>query len=827
MRSIRNIVIPFAVGTLLINSLVVALLGLWIRESRIHHKEQAAISSRNLAQVLDENIKGIIDRVDMTLLSVADEAEKQIKGGGIQKPVINAYIVRQLERVPELDSLRMTNANGDILYGPGVVPGINIADRDYFYKLRDDSKTGVVISKPYVSRTTGKWQISISRRILRPDGSFSGIAYGNFTLDYFTRMFSGIDVGMHGAIAMWNMDFELIARYPEPKRAGSEAGLKLHSAAFNESLQISKEKGTYTTQSNVDKVERTFSYRKISKYPIYILVGMATQDYLAEWRKEALKKSAFGVFFFLISLFFSFLFYKYLTGSRRAEQALEQANNEWSTAMDASDDIIYLLDTERHLIRANKAFYTNIDTTPERAVGSHIAELIHIDKSQALCPVCKAQNEQLDTIVIMEKDHICNIFGRPIESTVRIIRNKQGQPISILTMIHDLSRDRKIQEDKTRLEMQLSQSQKMEAVGQLAGGIAHDFNNLLQSIFGYISMAKLHISNPRESLSVLSQAEKALDMAVNLTKQLLTFSKGGKPATKPISLMPIIENAAKFALSGSRASCQFDIEPGLWQVDADEGQLGQVIQNIVLNADQAMSEGGNIVITAKNLPEMDKEHPQLPKSKYVEISVKDSGIGIPEKYLQKIFNPYFTTKEKGSGLGLATSYSIIRNHGGLINVTSEPGRGTTFFIYLPATEEGQEIKETPTASAVVRQGKILVMDDEEMILNVAELQLKTLGFEVDLAKHGKAVIEKYQAAMDSGKPFDIVILDLTIRGGMGGKETLEQLRIIHPGVKAIVSSGYSSDNIVAEYEKYGFKARLNKPYKLEILRETLNALLDE
>lgn len=375
------------------------------------------------------------------------------------------------------------------------------------------------------------------------------------------------------------------------------------------------------------------------------------------------------------------------------------------------------------------------------------------------------------------------------------------------------------------LEEERLKTQKLESIGRLAGGIAHDFNNLLQSIFGFISMAKLRISNPKEALSLLGQAETALDMSVNLTKQLLTFSKGGKPVKKPISLIPMIENVAKFALSGSRSGFQFDIEPDVWQVDADEGQLGQVIQNIVLNADQAMPEGGTIVITAKNVLNPEKEHPQLPKGNYVEISVKDSGIGIPENYLQKIFDPYFTTKEKGSGLGLAISYSIIRNHGGLINVTSEPGKGTTFFIYLPATEAEIEIKETPVVAPVVGKGKILVMDDEELVLNLAELQIKTLGYEVDLAKTGEAVIEKYQTAIDSGKPFDIVILDLTIRGGMGGKETLERLRAIHPSVRAIVSSGYSSDDVVANYEKYGFKARLNKPYTLENLRDTLNALL--
>jgi len=232
----------------------------------------------------------------------------------------------------------------------------------------------------------------------------------------------------------------------------------------------------------------------------------------------------------------------------------------------------------------------------------------------------------------------------------RLVRDDMGQPTRINGILWDIT-------DQLLLEQERIKRQKIESLGTLAGGIAHDFNNLLQGIFGYISMAKTSLDQREKSLAMLEQAENALHQSVSLTTQLLTFSKGGKPIKKLISLLPVIENATKFALSGSRSSYQFDIEPGLWQVDADEGQLGQVIQNIVLNADQAMPKGGTVVIAAKNVLKSDSRHPQLTKGDYVEISVQDSGIGIPEKYLQKIFDPFFTTKDEGSGLGLATSYS--------------------------------------------------------------------------------------------------------------------------------------------------------------------------
>jgi CheY-like chemotaxis protein len=326
---------------------------------------------------------------------------------------------------------------------------------------------------------------------------------------------------------------------------------------------------------------------------------------------------------------------------------------------------------------------------------------------------------------------------------------------------------------------------------------------------------------------MLEQAENALHQSVSLTTQLLTFSKGGKPIKKLISLLPVIENAAKFALSGSRSSCQFDIEPGLWQVNADEGQLGQVIQNIVLNAEQATPEGGTVVITAKNVLKPDSRHPQLTKGDYVEIAVHDSGIGIPEKYLQKIFDPYFTTKEKGSGLGLATSYSIIRNHDGLIDVMSELGKGSTFFIYLPAMRAEKKFKEHPAITSGIRKGKILVMDDDNLVRCLAGEQIKTLGHEVECAKDGMEAIEKFILAKDSGKPFDIVVLDLTVKSGIGGERTIGELRVIDPNVKAIVSSGYANSQAMANCSSYGFKARLTKPYSLEDLRDIINVLLSE
>jgi two-component system cell cycle sensor histidine kinase/response regulator CckA len=378
------------------------------------------------------------------------------------------------------------------------------------------------------------------------------------------------------------------------------------------------------------------------------------------------------------------------------------------------------------------------------------------------------------------------------------------------------------------LEEELQKLRKLESVGVLAGGIAHDFNNLLQGVFGYISMAGISIDDREKALDALGKAEKALNTAVSLTGQLLTFSMGGKPVMKRIALPSLIGNSVNFSMSGSRSDSRIAIATGLWQVDADPGQIGQVIQNIVINAREAMPGGGTVEISAGNVDLSVGDNPSLPEGgKFVRISIADSGTGIPEKHRSRIFEPYYTTKPKGSGLGLATSYSIVRNHGGMIDVKSEADKGSTFSIYLPAREAGEEPQEESRADAAApgRRGRILIMDDEALVRDVATGLVDALGHEVECAENGEVAIEKFRQARSSGKPFDVVILDLTIRGGMGGAEAIGKLREIDPDVAAIVSTGYSDNPVVSEYRSYGFSTYLNKPYTIHSLKESLDSLL--
>ena len=512
-----------------------------------------------------------------------------------------------------------------------------------------------------------------------------------------------------------------------------------------------------------------------------------------------------------------------VTEQKQAEDKLRQSEEFVRNILNAVDEGFIVIDRDFRILTANKAYCSQAGRTSDEVIGRHCYEISH----GRLRP-CYQEREDCAVRHVFEtgRPHTTLHRHKDAKGSILYVETKafpilvsSGTVTSVIETVNNIT-------EKHLLEEERLKTQKLEAIGTLAGGIAHDFNNLLQGVFGYISMAKIKLDQKEGALAMLEQAEKALHMSVSLAKQLLTFSKGGKPLKRKIDLRPVIDNAVKFALSGSSVDYRITFDEDLRAVGADEGQIGQVIQNVVLNADQAMPLGGMVAIRVKNVR---APHPGLPpvltKGDYVEIAVQDSGIGIPEQYLQKIYDPYFTTKEKGSGLGLATSYSIIRNHGGAINVASEVGKGTTFSVYLPAVEAEAKSVEVPAVSPCTRKARILVMDDEDLIRHIVGEMIRAAGHEAEFAEHGGSAVEKYRAARESGNPFDIVILDLTIRGGLGGKETIKQLLEIDPGVKAIVSSGYSNDTVVADHHTYGFAARLMKPYEYEELRDTLNAVL--
>ncbi len=322
-----------AIGVLLVNLFIIALAGIAIHQSRLQYEERATITTRNLSQVLDEYFNGVIAKIDVALLSVVDEAEKQLARGGIDRQAINSYIIRQQARIPELYGLRMTNAKGDVAYGMDLAPGVNVADRDYFIRPSNDLKVGLFISKPVFARTTGKWVINFARRFNRPDGSFAGVVFGMITLEDFARMFSRINVGKHGAIMLFDSDLGVIARYPEPQGIGSTIGKKFTSAEIRGLFERNQTSATYRAHGTIDDIERIFSYRKIAAYPLYVQVGLAKSDYLGEWHNEIVKMLALVALFFLVVLCLAWLLYRYITEHKKLEAQLIQSQKMESVGL--------------------------------------------------------------------------------------------------------------------------------------------------------------------------------------------------------------------------------------------------------------------------------------------------------------------------------------------------------------------------------------------------------------------------------------------------------------------------------------------------------------
>gem|GEM_PF-5060240 len=378
-------------------------------------------------------------------------------------------------------------------------------------------------------------------------------------------------------------------------------------------------------------------------------------------------------------------------------------------------------------------------------------------------------------------------------------------------------------------EDELQKLLKLQSVGTLAGGIAHDFNNIMMGLFGNISLAKDGLAREHPSHTLLEEAEKSMNRAVRLTKQLLTFAKGGDPVKESVSLGALIEEVAHFDLSGSNVSLVYQPAPALWPAAADRGQIQQVVSNIIINARQAMPHGGHLYITLENAAVPVGAMVGLPAGNYVKIIIRDEGAGIAAKHFEHLFEPYFTTRPAGHGLGLATAYAIIHKHGGHISVVSELGHGTTFTLYLPASAALPPAEPAAAAAgpAPARAHSILVMDDEEPLRKIVALMLQACGYAVVTAPDGQAAIAQYRQARAAGAPFDAVIMDLTVPGGLGGEEAVKDILAMEPRAKVIVSSGYADDPVLANYADYGFSGIVVKPYTKRELQEVLSRVLQK
>ncbi len=506
-----------------------------------------------------------------------------------------------------------------------------------------------------------------------------------------------------------------------------------------------------------------------------------------------------------------------VTKRKQAEHSLKESEQKYSTLVEQAKDGISIVQGDTFRL-VNKALAEISGYAVDELIEMPYEKIFVSELKEPLIQQHKLRITGGKVPIHYEAKIICKdgtIKGVEVSTNVIKYNNKPA----VMTITRDIT-------ERKKLEEELQKMQKLESLGVLAGGIAHDFNNLLTTIIGNLSLIELYAKSGENILEVLEETKRASQQTRRLTQQLLTFSTGGLPIKKGVSIAKLLKDTASLALSGSNVICEFSLPDDLWWAEVDEGQIDQAINNMIINANQAMPRGGTIRIWAENMIVEAEEVLSLKEGKYVKISIKDQGTGIKEEYLPKVFDPYFTTKEAGNGLGLAITHSIIYKHGGHITVESDIGAGTMFAIFLPAFEkETFTVKDVEEEQVYKGKGRILFMDDQEGIKRMVRLMLNKLGYEVELATDGAEAIELYKEAKASGQKFDVVILDLTIPGGMGGKETIRKLYEIDPEIKAIVSSGYFNDPIMSGYEAYGFKGAIAKPYEIKEFSKILHEVI--
>ncbi|SMC16757.1 PAS domain S-box-containing protein [Desulfacinum hydrothermale DSM 13146] len=508
---------------------------------------------------------------------------------------------------------------------------------------------------------------------------------------------------------------------------------------------------------------------------------------------------------------------------KRAEARLKTSERHYRELYERSLDGYARLDFQQKILQCNTPFARMLGyDRPEEVVGLSCRDLTPERWRDVMERTLREQVLERGFSDLFEKQ-LRRKDGTLLDVEVRLYlhQDEQGRPDSIWSSMRDIS-------ERKAAESERMKAQKLESLGVLAGGIAHDFNNILTGILGYVSLIRQASAVGAPIESRLEELERGCLRAQDLTRQLLTFSKGGSPVKTTGSLSDVIRESAVFTLRGTATECEFSADENLWMTEFDAGQMAQVVQNLVLNAHQAMDEGGVVRLCLSN-QEIKRPGPlPLAPGRYVCLSVRDTGCGIPQEQLESIFDPYFSTKPQGSGLGLATAYSIVKKHGGHLAVQSAVGQGTTFTVYLPVAEAREHEDPGPSSPSVpAGSGRILVMDDDPVVRDVLSQMLEHLGFTCDTSCHGQEAVDLYRKALASGYPYDAVILDLTIPGGMGGRRTLQKLRELDPDVRALVSSGYSSDPIMARPHEFGFYGVVAKPYRLEDLARELQRVLSE
>ena len=858
----RTLIVRYVAGAVLINFFVVGIALLSLYQSRQQYESRVAIQTQNLSNSLNLTIAGILDKTRLALFAVKREAEKQLRNGSLERNSLNEYIRYCKGLIPELDGLRIANSNGEVVYGDKVVPGsrVSIADRDYFIYARNNPNAGFIISKPIFGRSAQKWVFNIAHCINNADGSFAGIVYGAISLDYLTKLFSSFDLGSHGAITLRDNELTVIVRYPEPAW-GSSIGSKIVSKEYRALTRAGKTYGTYKIPGSIDAVERTFSFNKISNYPLYVNVGRATNNYLSPWRTEAKQLLLLTSLFTLVVMISAWLLYRNRKFEKMAEaelvqyrEHLEETVTKRTSELESKNDELTREIITRRQIEADLHKAAIIMDRMSDAVDWISKEGKFLYVNDASCKMRGYSREEMLTMTVPEvvpsfpievwqhhweelkREGIINLEtvtktrdGRefPIEVTANYL-NIDGTEYNC-AIVRDLTDRKNAEIEKQNLLSQLSQSQKMESIGRLAAGIAHDFNNLLTPILVYAELIKRNQAPESRDYARVETIMQAADKARILTQQLLSFGRKQILEMKTVDLNHVILTFQEILRRTIRENIdvQLHLTEDVCGIRADKNQLEQILMNLAINAQDAIREKG--VITIETTPtildgEYARQHAGVTSGKYLMLTITDTGSGMDQKTLDHIFEPFFTTKGigEGTGLGLATVYGIVKQHEGHVWVYSEVGQGTAFKIYFPIVDvmppiETKEAPENPKLLAC--NLTILLVDDNEMVRNLACDLLTNCGCKVISAEGPKQALK-----MSVGEQIDLLLTDV-VMPDMNGYELHQRLLETHHNLKVLYMSGYTNNTIACHGITDEGMSFIQKPFTANGLIQKVEEIL--
>jgi len=856
----RAFTIRLAASVLCINLVVAGLTGFHLYRSRQQYESRVAIQTQNLAQSLSLTIESIIDQAGGATLSVAQEMERQLRQGSIDSRTLNSYIQRQQDRIPELDGLRIANARGEVAYGDRVPPAsapVNIADLEFFIAARDNPAQDVIISKPMFGRISRHWVMDIVRRVNNPDGSFAGIAYAAISIDYLLKLFSSLDLGKDSVLTLRDHDLTVIARYPAPYSIGSNTV----SPEMRALVREGRATATYLSKGSIDTTPRVFSYRKVDNYPLYINVGRSPDAYLAPWRNEATAMAFLSAVFAAGTLMTARLMHR---NRRREEEtraellrhheSLEESVRKRTAELEAGNARLAGEIALRKQVEAEQKRSAVIMDRMQDAVDWISRDGSYLYVNDAACRMHGYSREEMFALSVWDvapqfppeawQPHWDELKRRGHLHFETVNRGKDGHefPVEVsanyleldgreynCAIIRDISERTAAEAERQTLITQVGQLQKIESIGRLAGGIAHDFNNLLTPILAYAEMLKNRLPEGSRDAARADGIVQAADKARLLTQQLLSFSRKQILEMKVLDLNAVVRNFHEILRRTIRENIAIHVHLAEenYGVRADHNQVEQIIMNLAINAQDAIDDKGSITIeTARVDLDADyvRQHAGVTPGPYLMLAVTDTGCGMDQDILDHLFEPFFTTKAvgKGTGLGLATVYGLVRQHGGHVWVYSEVGRGTVFKIYFPLADEAPAAEAAAHADAGgVRAGDhtILLVEDNAMVRQMVCDLLNTSGCPVIVAEGPRQAL-----ALSEGRQVDLLLTDV-VMPDMNGPELYHALLASHRDLKVLYMSGYTNNAIVHHGvldEGINF---IQKPFTVKDLSRKIDAVL--